>query len=181
MMKNLLKTLDLPSCATMVLSSHMQTPWIELFGANWQPSCQLHSSTLNISSGRQESRPWNNGAGSSLLAQLLGCSSSLLSYVPACLKWYDGLKCALPGTGKALCFKTTLTLQRCFCHKDKNSLDGFCTLHKYASTRPVRLACSSLYSVVRTHKYVQVLMYIHTGEYLGGSFAHFLCAHCTDT
>lgn len=64
---------------------------------------------LNMSHRPQESRPWNNWS-------LLFASRSALEVASrpflASLKWYDGVKCALPGTGKALCFKATLILQR---------------------------------------------------------------------
>lgn len=82
-------------------SSMDQALWV-----NGQPPYQLHSSTLNRSHRPQESRRWKNGAGSSQLAVL--SASSI---------WYDGVKCALLGTGKALRFKATLTLQKRFCHK----------------------------------------------------------------
>lgn len=44
-----------------------------------------------------------------VLSQLVVLSASSI--------WYDGVKCALLGTGKALRFKATLTLQKRFCHK----------------------------------------------------------------
>lgn len=86
---------------------------------------------LNKSHRPQESRLWNNGAGSSLLAQLNILSASSI--------WYDGAKCALLGTGKALRFKATLPLQKQVLLSQVRIvlMDSVLrTLHKYAFRRP---------------------------------------------
>lgn len=68
----------------------------------WGELVAFMPTPLNMSHRPQESRPWTIGACYSLLAQLLRLL--LVPFYPllASLKWYDGVKCALPGTGKAL-------------------------------------------------------------------------------